>query len=755
MSARMVWRYPWNKQVAKALFNIEPKHETCPVGHGLCKNPVVVLPCTGSRNKDHRGYWYEACYGPDPRFNHFIEWQDEPPIHLPDFDLIRFRNNDPNASLEDNLTQITLERFKAYPPTPLHSHSPQKYTDGPANTSLHPHEALFDLTAPIKDTPCSTPHSTPSWNLPSALVSPRTQLPSLPELPDISDDTNEDDFFTDTTNPLPERFQKAASATTASTTTPTTTPTQPSSTATAPAPNLSGTSQDVPWKPNTSMQAAVNGHIRDVCAGKCPKTTAKAAKPAQACKHKFCASCCKRYQTECPHVERCKVANHKPDVAAGTGSTGTPSSAPVQTVIPEPRLRPLAPIHYQKWEESHQRHTEASTYALNRQKYEADAQKVVEILYWNEEGELQEFECQVKTYLMFVLTDAPEYVRAPIGDHHEFYDLESGRWKVVGASIPRRLRSGQALLFRASGAFGKSGLAEPDEMKAAMVKQSSAFKVAPATVYSSPRKRKVAELDEDDVSIVTPKRTKPLISSSAQPLPHPQPPSPCPSSPEPLDLSLPIQPIARTVHAPAPSTAMAPIPPVASGLSLNMTLSSPQKKERSHGNAPWPLLYFAPMKEGLDKLYESEMLGRQSKPTHHEIFPTSTASLSTRNRAYAQYFNPEFQSIRDEFARNPKSLWKDYVKQVKESSGDAVPTFQSLKSQLLGRESKNRRAGKSQKGKEAVRVKEEEVTAVKKEDHENNVLDITSDDDDLEMTKGKGKGKEMGPQEVIEISDDE
>ncbi|EEB90921.1 hypothetical protein MPER_10809, partial [Moniliophthora perniciosa FA553] len=355
--------------------------------------------------------------------------------------------------------------------------------------------------------------------------------------------------------------------------------------------------------------------------------------------------------------------------------TNTITAQPTTTTIPEPLLRPLAPIHYRKREENRLLHDEGSKHALSRQQYEMEAQKVVEVVFWDAEGEMMEFECRVKTFPMFVLTDAPEYVRQPIGEYQEVYDFESGRWKAVEASIPRKLKLGQSLLFRASGTYGGKGRVEPREMRAAMQKQSASFKVAPIQVFSSPKKRKLLEVEREGSPFSTPtKRTK--VPSEA---PTTSAPTSLYSSPElePLDLTL------VSSCTPNESSNSAQIPTTGSS---KPSLTTPEKKEQSNGNSSWPLKYFGPMSDGLDKLYESEMLGTKREPTHREVFPMSTASLSTRNRAYAQYFNPDFKHIRDECSRNPRSTWKEYVKRVGECSSGQMPTFQDVKTGILGKE---------------------------------------------------------------------
>ncbi|KAL0567981.1 hypothetical protein V5O48_014015 [Marasmius crinis-equi] len=686
----------------------EPRNKTCKGDGGTCPNPVSVRPCQGTANPKHRGLYYEACEASLPWLSHFNDWREDlTPTGLPTLTVHRFRPG--SDSLSDLLhgDNIEEEEFTVYP------RSPSKYTTSPTKTTTHQTpiqtpavEDLFLLDHPA--TPTSNRVMTP-------LPLPQRDLTEAEAL-EYSRyiDASEEHLFSpssDTIPPLPPTLFSALDSSSSSYqpvgiesdshfSLPKSKSYPPNGTEQSFVPpatlsSADNTSVKSTWIVSQRTERFINGKMKAICPGKlCAAKTDHdfSGRPAQQCTFLFCKACCLAYQRE----ERipCKCPSHKPD----TSRTAAPSAAQLTrtSTEDEPHIsQPLNPIHYAKHERAVEHYHHRAQTVTSQKMYEEEHSKAVDITFWNEQGVIEEFTVTMATFPLFKLSDSLKFVQDAIGSSPEIYQAETGRWRRAEITVPRPVVAGETVLYRSAQKYGQTyEFPVPDEMTALMEAQTRLRSPPNPRADAKAVKRKATDTG-DGRPAVRPRIDHPLPATNVdrtEVLSDDSPSSSPRQSPEPQFYQ----------HFQWASTSIPEqtLPPITVGLKKELTAA--QMTECLSGHAPWPLKYFKPMKEGIERA--SEMSVRSELQRHRLAFPMSTAQDSTL-ACWMKYWHAASDELKKQFAAQHDSTWQGFCNAVAEKyPGKKVP---GLKEQR-----QTRKGGKAKSEVEDTPVKREETDVI-------------------------------------------
>ncbi|KAK1217867.1 hypothetical protein PQX77_019467, partial [Marasmius sp. AFHP31] len=643
---------------------------------------------------------------------HFIEWcEDLAPTGLPALKVHRFLP-DPSNSMMSLLygDNVETEEFTAYPPSPTkYTMSPKKnvvdQSYGPIKTPAV--EDLFLLDHPATPTAkrVMTPLPLPQRDLtdeeafeysryvdaseehlfsaqsdtilppPPALLTALDCLESKSGQPDNSNSARlplENDIPQPSLGSIPKSSSPSVSLRSE-------TPPSVSQSLTGPC----GESVSA-WQVSERVECFVNGKMKTTCAGKLCLKKHDPPKPAQQCSFLFCKSCCRAYQIA-QHIP-CKCPGHKLD-----SSTATTSTTSQNQLDEEPNFaRPLNPIHYTKHERAVEHYRHRAQTVTSQWVYQEENSKAVDITFWNETGNVEDFTVTVATFPLFKLSDSPEFVREAIGPSPEIFHAETGRWRRADITVPRLIVSGETVLYRSAQKYGQNyEFAVSDEMTALINSQTQLRSTSNLQASSKPVKRKAPEVSEGDIrSPVRPRFDDSLLATQ-----HSTDSLSSKESPEP-----------KSYPDPRPSAEAITMPPAA--VMDRKELTAAQMVERASGHAPWPLKYFKPMMEGIER--SSRMSGSESELEKHRLaFPMSTASESTLAR-WMKFWHGGSKEVKKRFGVQYDSTWKGFCHAVAgEYPGGVVPGLKQQRG--LKKSSIN---VKSEGGNTPVKIEEAEVIVI-------------------------------------------
>ncbi|KAG7100134.1 hypothetical protein E1B28_001914 [Marasmius oreades] len=678
----------------------QPLHTSCPGDDGRCPNPVSVRVCRGTREPRHDGYYYEACDPTDhPSHTHWITWREDlPRIKLPS--SYKTRRPRPDASLADiiNGNDVLEEDFTTYPPTPSkYPHSPHKQADKTGSyysggeTTV---EELFVLDHP------ATPTINRRVELPKDPLTEEDALQFSQYLDSVEE--QEERLFQDNAIPSPNHCLSLSGL--------------PVSSASVALSDENAGALDLrvskaSWSVGVKTERWINGKLRSICPGKGCEGKKDPPKAAQQCSFLLCKSCCAVYCSETSNY--CKCPSHKAPVTEATIlSTRMPSS---QSTAPKPVVGlPLKQIHYERREKAMQDYNQTAIAVTSRRIYEVEESRTVDITFWDGDGTIHEFSEMSPTFPVFKLADCAEYVRTPIGLNPEIYYSETGRWRQVNISIPRRLIHGEMVLYRSPQSYGQSYKLEvPKEMEEAMSLQSQIRSSDSSSKGKLNVLKRKASHDLNGSGHHTRTRLEPNNHPESPPFSQVSPSMVNPN----LLLDFPLHGELEYSNVQPAVTTSANIQIIRPIHTSNLQPLTPEDKVAPQsGHAPWPLKFFQPMMTGIQMI--ENMSDRDLElEKHKRAFPTSTAVPSTLARQM-KYWRAASESLKSEFFSRPRSTWKEFCNKVEDTNGGSVP---GLKSQKKDKDIKG-------KGKAIVKMQDFDEICVKTEDEEKNVIIISDSD---------------------------
>ncbi|KAJ8090074.1 hypothetical protein PM082_018654 [Marasmius tenuissimus] len=467
----------------KPLPQAPPLNTSCTGANGTCPNQVSVRICRGTANKNHKGYFYEACDPPGhPSNGHFIAWREDlSRVNLPE--TLKTHRLRPDAGLLDMLngTDTYEEEFVPYPATPskyLRTHDPQNLVNLPRGEVNVSELFLFDHPA--------TPTIRRHINLPENNVSEEEELHIGAEL-DAIEEQEESEFFTSQLSSIPPPAVPVSSDIVPSgslnapssehipvadsydhpPSNPTLSPTQKftssdSSSAVSPATSKTGYT----WKVNVRKERiAPDGSIRLECTGKGCAQKSDPPKPAQKCAFTLCKACCALYVSETRNYCKCH--------AEPSSSISTQIPTPAHNT-PKPVIGlPLKQIHYERREQAIRDYNQVASAVTSRKIYEDEESRTVDITFWDSNGHIHEF------------TDlSPTFPRPfPCSNYPTAQSISVLQSGVALSSFIRR----EVVLFRSPQSYGQSyKFPFPLEMESSMEAQSRLRSSVSATVTKKP-----------------------------------------------------------------------------------------------------------------------------------------------------------------------------------------------------------------------------------------------------------------------------
>ncbi|KAL0564243.1 hypothetical protein V5O48_017807 [Marasmius crinis-equi] len=691
----------------------QPHNTQCTGNNATCPNPVSLRICRGTTDPLHAGYYYEAC---DPVYTHpgathFIGWREDLGRARVPARLVARRTH-PDASLADIVhgNDVEEEEFLPFPSTPSKISTFPRVTEVDRSCGSYyaggetPVEEIFQLDHP------ATPTIKRHIDMPAENMSEEDALKFSTYLDSIEEE--EEELFKSNTIPPPSSGHKEPACSHPSPTlfpAVSEPPTMADSASTEPcsarsSPTPSAPTSSIPWKVGTKTERCINGKVRSICAGKgCEKREIEEgkepSKAAQQCSFLFCKPCCDAYRAETG--EYCKT--HKDSVSQPQTRTAGPSLRAPKAIVG----LPLKQVHYERRETAIQDYRQDANAIISRKVYEDEESKRVDITFWDDNGIIHEFSEMSRTFPIFKLADCAQYVRDPIGPNPEVFFSDTGRWRRMNSEMPRRLVTGEMVLYRAPGAYGQSYKLEvPKEMQDAMDEQHFLINSNSKGKSKVPALKRKASHSELEIPrpVNRPRLELPLQSSSSIPVldldNDSRSPSLSLSTPNPVNTVPPLKSPPPTI--PTSSTALQPF--------LSERPLTEQEKLTPHSaKAPWPLKYFQPMFEGIRKI-DNMSGGQTEREKHSRAFPTSTASAATLARQMRFWFAAS-EGLRNEFYAKPRATWKEFCETVEKIQGGKVPGLKAQKQSKA--KGKQREVVKAEDWEaSAVRVKQEEEAIV-------------------------------------------
>ncbi|KAL0566231.1 hypothetical protein V5O48_015787 [Marasmius crinis-equi] len=293
-------------------------------------------------------------------------------------------------------------------------------------------------------------------------------------------------------------------------------------------------------------------------------------------------------------------------------------------------------------------------------------------------------QCDISpTFPLFKLADCDEHIHMTIGPNSELFHSETGRWRQVGASVPRRLMPGAVVLYRAPQTYGQMYkiIDLPADMQDEMGAQSR-LRDSSLLKKSTPLlKRKASFVEQESQRQVRPR----VEISSADDLTCQSPPSTSFTSYSPtIDLTLHLETTSPSTFKAGAATIVVSKAPTNRPQELINQLSvqplTPNEREKAHSaHARWPLMYFAPMLEGIRQIENNRGTGSELEK-HKRAFPMSVGSATTMTQHMRYWVAAPLvpESLIDEFAVKPRSTWKEFCKAVERGWGTKLLKLKEL-----------------------------------------------------------------------------
>lgn len=106
-----------------------------------------------------------------------------------------------------------------------------------------------------------------------------------------------------------------------------------------------------------------------------------------------------------------------------------------------------------------------------------------------------------------------------------------------------------------------------------------------------------------------------------------------------------------------------------------MDLTEENRLAPNSSKAPWPYLFFEPMREGFEKLANTP------KSMHDDVFPhVAKATQASIKKVWAGAISREDgREVIEDFTNTPQSLWRDFQKEILALYGGVIPTLKEQK----------------------------------------------------------------------------